>query len=348
MKKEPSFRSIIAAVVLVIALFLVVQAIVFSTSLDDLTLPLILGVIGVALIFWERFEGSEEREDIPMVSPAPVSMTPITEGDITPSFHEAGALAAQSEAVLPFMEGTASAAPETDETTEPLPEIPPLDVPETPATNSVIEPQHIDREEEDKGLEGLPPPPQEQIIPVAEDAGTPLRIDPPEDGTDAPDTTAVTEAAAEQVEAMIPEGGTTEQPNPDKPSEDVEVEINVPAEPVSEMPVLDTVVEDIEVPAEPVVTPTPQTGERKPDNLILIEGIGPKISGALIRAGMDTFEKLAVADVDQLRAILLHANVRVIGSVLESMKTWGHQATLAAQGKFEELKTWQVNNRFGK
>lgn len=72
------------------------------------------------------------------------------------------------------------------------------------------------------------------------------------------------------------------------------------------------------------------------DDLIKIEGIGPKINSILHEAGIHTFADLAQADVERLREILLQAGLRV-----NDPTTWPEQAALAAAGKWEELQTLQ-------
>lgn len=92
-------------------------------------------------------------------------------------------------------------------------------------------------------------------------------------------------------------------------------------------------------PAPPVITvpSSPPPASITPDNLIKIEGIGPKINEILHGAGIHTFAELAQTDVERLRAILLQAGLRV-----NDPATWPEQAALAAAGKWEELQTFQA------
>jgi predicted flap endonuclease-1-like 5' DNA nuclease len=73
-----------------------------------------------------------------------------------------------------------------------------------------------------------------------------------------------------------------------------------------------------------------------PDDLKLIEGIGPKISGLLQDQGITTFAGLAQADVAHLNSILKEANLR-----LAHPETWPEQARLAASGAWDELQKLQ-------
>lgn len=90
------------------------------------------------------------------------------------------------------------------------------------------------------------------------------------------------------------------------------------------------------------VTPTkpksvPRTSSTDPDDLTKIEGIGPKMSQALIDAGIPTFADLADASEDDLRQAIQDAGMRLA----PSLETWAEQATLARDGKWDELDTLQ-------
>lgn len=91
-------------------------------------------------------------------------------------------------------------------------------------------------------------------------------------------------------------------------------------------------------PAKADKAPAKKAKAAKGDDLKLIEGIGPKIAELFVAAGIDTFGKLADADVDTLKSILEDA-----GSTFATHDptTWPQQARLAADGKFDELKTLQ-------
>lgn len=81
----------------------------------------------------------------------------------------------------------------------------------------------------------------------------------------------------------------------------------------------------------------------KPDDLEIIEGIGPKIAGLLRAAGIATFAGLAATPVDQLRTMLNDAHLRIADPT-----TWPEQARLAAEGCWEDLKTYQGALRGGR
>jgi predicted flap endonuclease-1-like 5' DNA nuclease len=83
----------------------------------------------------------------------------------------------------------------------------------------------------------------------------------------------------------------------------------------------------------------------QPDDLRIIEGIGPKIAQLLNDAGIFTFAQLAEADVDTLRQILANAGSRFR---LASPETWPEQARLAANGAWDALESLQENLKGGR
>ena len=73
------------------------------------------------------------------------------------------------------------------------------------------------------------------------------------------------------------------------------------------------------------------------DDLKKVEGIGPKIAEVLGEAGVTTYAQLAGMERDTIKAIL--ETVATLKS--KEPKTWPQQAKLAADGKWDELKTLQ-------
>jgi predicted flap endonuclease-1-like 5' DNA nuclease len=97
---------------------------------------------------------------------------------------------------------------------------------------------------------------------------------------------------------------------------------------------------------EPVAPPAPVAAPpmpAQPDDLKIIEGIGPKISSILQGHGITTFAQLAATDVERLREIMLSVNLRIADPT-----TWPEQAALAAAGKRDELQTLQNNLKGGR
>jgi large subunit ribosomal protein L27 len=81
------------------------------------------------------------------------------------------------------------------------------------------------------------------------------------------------------------------------------------------------------------------------DDLAKIEGIGPKIAELFHNAGIMTFADLAGSDVDKLKDILSEAGPRFAA---HNPGTWPQQASLAAEGKWDELKKLQEELDGGK
>jgi hypothetical protein len=80
-----------------------------------------------------------------------------------------------------------------------------------------------------------------------------------------------------------------------------------------------------------------------PDDLMRIEGIGPRISGLLQAAGITTFGQLAATDVNRLSEILKAADITVADP-----STWPEQASLASAGRWDELETLQDELKGGR
>lgn len=81
----------------------------------------------------------------------------------------------------------------------------------------------------------------------------------------------------------------------------------------------------------------------EPDDLKIIEGIGPRSAQALLDAGIFTFESLAAMEADAIQAVLRAAGVRV-----PFPETWAEQATLAAAGDWDALKALQGRLKGGR
>jgi predicted flap endonuclease-1-like 5' DNA nuclease len=73
-----------------------------------------------------------------------------------------------------------------------------------------------------------------------------------------------------------------------------------------------------------------------PDDLELIEGIGPKMSELLHQGGITTFAQLAVTEASRLIRI-----VREAGLAMIDPRTWPEQARLAADGQWDALQVLQ-------
>ena len=65
-----------------------------------------------------------------------------------------------------------------------------------------------------------------------------------------------------------------------------------------------------------------------PDDLTVVEGIGPKMNDALHRAGILTFAQLAASSNDALQAAVSAAGL----AFAPSIPTWANQAGFLARG----------------
>ncbi|MFM8320752.1 MAG: hypothetical protein ACKOC5_07530 [Chloroflexota bacterium] len=83
--------------------------------------------------------------------------------------------------------------------------------------------------------------------------------------------------------------------------------------------------------------------EVAPDDLIIIEGIGPRVNQLLQGAGIITFRQLAETSPEALRQILAPAGLRMLDP-----ETWPEQARLAADGQMEALQQLQQNLKGGR
>ncbi len=80
------------------------------------------------------------------------------------------------------------------------------------------------------------------------------------------------------------------------------------------------------------------TGSVERQDLTRIEGIGPKIQEILYENGIETYEMLADADVEDLELVLSNADSRYKS---HDPTTWPQQAKLAHEEKWEELDQLQ-------
>jgi predicted flap endonuclease-1-like 5' DNA nuclease len=122
------------------------------------------------------------------------------------------------------------------------------------------------------------------------------------------DGTLLVEPVAEVTETLV----VFAEPEPVAEADPVaEIAEPVVAEPSTDLPV-----------AEPLATAAAA------DDLIRIDGIGPKMAGALHKAGITTFEQLAATDETTLRAAISAAGMRFSPTLV----TWPAQARALAAG----------------
>ncbi len=145
-------------------------------------------------------------------------------------------------------------------------------------------------------------------------------------------------------EEMAPEEGVVVPPSQEAATESIAqsapLESGV-AEAVEETPAAEEApAEEVKAVVSEVLEETPS----QPDDLKVIEGIGPKIERLLHDAGILTYAQLASTDVERLREILTEAKLINIADPT----TWPEQAALAAAGKWEELKALQGTLKGGR
>ncbi len=103
--------------------------------------------------------------------------------------------------------------------------------------------------------------------------------------------------------------------------------------------------EKVEAKVEKVAEVKATKAKKSGDDLVIIEGIGPKAAEALVAAGIDTFLKLAAASAEDVKAIL-DASTNKVQHL--DPTTWAQQSQLAADGKMDELKKLQDELNGGK
>ena len=77
--------------------------------------------------------------------------------------------------------------------------------------------------------------------------------------------------------------------------------------------------------------------EVEADDLVKIEGIGPKVAKTLIEAGITTFAQLAESNAGDIQGILTEAGLKMMNP-----ETWIDQAKLAAAGDWKALEKLQA------
>lgn len=96
---------------------------------------------------------------------------------------------------------------------------------------------------------------------------------------------------------------------------------------------------DEEIPIQPDF----DTSYLTPDDLTIIEGIGPKIAKILAQADIHTYAQLAKTDSEKLLVALASA-----GIFMTDPSSWPDQARFAAEGKWDELKKLQESLQAGR
>ncbi|MAU12021.1 MAG: hypothetical protein CL607_19520 [Anaerolineaceae bacterium] len=91
--------------------------------------------------------------------------------------------------------------------------------------------------------------------------------------------------------------------------------------------------------AAPAAKPIDPSRPAQPDDLTMIEGIGPKSAQALYDAGVTTFAQVSQMSPEELhRIVKVEANVRILN---EATRTWPKQAQYIVRDDMEGLKSFQ-------
>lgn len=96
---------------------------------------------------------------------------------------------------------------------------------------------------------------------------------------------------------------------------------------------------------KPAASSAPSTPTGNQDDLKKIEGIGPKIEQLLNEGGIRSYVQLIDAGPDRIREILISAGPQY---KVHDPSTWGTQARLAKDEKWEELLQMQTELKGGK
>ena len=83
--------------------------------------------------------------------------------------------------------------------------------------------------------------------------------------------------------------------------------------------------------------------KKSADDLVQIEGIGPKVAKVLARAGIETFEDLAHAKVADVQKVLAKADMQMMNP-----EGWIDQAKFAAKGDWEGFAKLQKKLKGGR
>jgi|GEM_PF-3479437 len=178
----------------------------------------------------------------------------------------------------------------------------------------------------ERGVAAIEQAPTEPAEPIAEVAATIVAEEP----------VMPAESIIETAESLAAEEATMPAESFAEVAEAVVVEETVvPAESVTEVAEVEVV--EVAEAAEAVAAPP------RPDDLKVIEGIGPKVARLLNEAGIFTFAQLAEADPVHLKQILEAAKLQMMDPA-----SWPDQARLAAAGDWEALKQMQESLKGGR
>ena len=160
---------------------------------------------------------------------------------------------------------------------------------------------------------------------------------------------------AENAEEVNAEEASEDQPVADVVEDDkIEVDYESVEAPSEDIAPGTTTTQGLvsEAPIAPRKTPVEDPGKKniyaglKPDNLQVVEGIGPKMNEVLNNAGIQNWADLSKKSTEDIRAILDSVNAKRYRIIDPS--SWPKQAGLAATGDFESLIKLQKNLTSGR
>ncbi|GIK39810.1 MAG: 4Fe-4S ferredoxin [Chloroflexota bacterium] len=147
-------------------------------------------------------------------------------------------------------------------------------------------------------------------------------------------------AAAAEIRSAVTDSAPTPEAKPQRSPEEIKAQREAMMAKRAQRALGGAVEAESEAKAEPTeaqaeTRPLVRTqAPTAPDDLKVIEGIGPKIAALLQAAGITNFAQLAETEVSRLEQLLVEANLRR----LADPATWPEQARLAAAGDWEAFK----------
>ncbi|MBZ0291101.1 MAG: hypothetical protein K8L99_00905 [Anaerolineae bacterium] len=355
-----STRILVAIILWTVAGFIAVNNLVAGAGMNDWWLPIILFIIGLLLLLWPTAEATEAADyteegyatsaSRPAVPTQPEAIAATTAGVIPstpepPPVHVPERLDESDEVVLTSrpLEAPASVEPTMN----------------TLGSRSVMQDEAVESPAEAAAVEARSVESQAVRKPLSEEGHVEAPEPEPEERSEATETnqnvnTSPTVKAVEDkpVVASSADGESLEEAEAETDENEPMTEersdaiaATVTAEDAEEEgDSLENINTDEGVTLEetgevsgPPGDSISRTHPTKPDDLKRIEGIGKKMSAALIAAGIDTFEKLAASSEEEIRAAIDAAGMRFAPSV----PTWAKQAEYAARDDWDGLKAYQ-------
>ena len=299
MPLDRSTRTLIAALLWVAAAFIIINNIVGGSTINDWLLPLLFIVVGAAVYFLP------DR----ILAPGTAS----DDADIDDTQTRSDALAA---VVVSSPAYTELQDPVENMQTDPIESLEETEEVSSPPTAYIARPAPEVNAPKVRAAVPATLSTQERAALVQP---TPAPAEPITTPTQAVTDSTDTQARSDAIAAVASEA-------PAELQDPVENMLTDPIESLEET-------EEVSGPP----TDSAARSEEVPDNLVLIEGIGPKMAAALSAAGITTFAQLAAASEDTLRAAISAAGMRFS----PSLPTWAEQAAYAARGDLDGMYAYQ-------